>query len=140
MTFTTPRAPGVLHRKYRENRDDLQPPPGPADDRPIHADLADGERLPRRAVRGERAGGDESSATDPTAFGAAAAVSATKAVIGATAFEPGDTVFYNIVLTNNGTGTQLDNPGDEFTDVLPVGLTLVDATATTAPSAQRATR
>lgn len=57
-------------------------------------------------------------------------VSATKAVIGATTFEPGDSVFYNIVLTNNGGSTQLDNPGDEFSDVLPIGLTLVNATAT----------
>ena len=67
---------------------------------------------------------------EAAAFGAAAAISATKAVIGATTFEPGDSVFYNIVLTNSGNGTQLDNPGDEFTDVLPVGLTLVGATAT----------
>ncbi len=67
---------------------------------------------------------------EPAAFGAAATISATKAVIGATTFEPGDSVFYNIVLTNSGNGTQLDNPGDEFTDVLPVGLTLVGATAT----------
>ncbi len=72
----------------------------------------------------------QNSATDTTSFGAAAVVSATKAVIGATTFEPGDTVHYNIVLTNNGSGTQLDNPGDEFSDVLPVGLTLVGATAT----------
>ncbi|HJU40592.1 MAG TPA: IPTL-CTERM sorting domain-containing protein, partial [Tahibacter sp.] len=41
----------------------------------------------------------------------------------------GRDVGYTIVLTNTGTA-QNDNPGDEFTDVLPAGLTLVSATAT----------
>ena len=35
-----------------------------------------------------------------------------------------------MVLTNSGPGTQGDNPGNELTDVLPAGLTLVGATAT----------
>jgi uncharacterized repeat protein (TIGR01451 family) len=46
-------------------------------------------------------------------------------------FSEGGTVTYTVTLSNAGTGTQLDNPGDEFTDVLPAGLTLVSATATT---------
>src|SRR5207253_1974271 len=33
--------------------------------------------------------------------------------------------------TNNGTDGQLDNAGNEFTDILPATLTLVNATATT---------
>jgi uncharacterized repeat protein (TIGR01451 family) len=70
------------------------------------------------------------SGTGEFTLGSAAAVTATKAVISSPPFEVGDSVFYNIVLTNNGTGTQLDNPGDEFTDTLPTGLTLVNATAT----------
>jgi uncharacterized repeat protein (TIGR01451 family) len=42
----------------------------------------------------------------------------------------GSTVTYTVVLRNTGTGAQPDNVGNEFTDVLPSQLTLVDATAT----------
>jgi uncharacterized repeat protein (TIGR01451 family) len=42
---------------------------------------------------------------------------------------PGGTVFYQVVLINNGTGDQADNPTDEFVDTLPAELTLVDASA-----------
>ena len=45
-------------------------------------------------------------------------------------FEPGSTVTYTITGTNLGVGAQLDNPGNEFTDVLPASLTLVSAAAT----------
>jgi len=45
-------------------------------------------------------------------------------------FSPGSTVIYTVVITNAGPSTQADNPGNEFTDVLPAGLTLVSATAT----------
>jgi uncharacterized repeat protein (TIGR01451 family) len=45
-------------------------------------------------------------------------------------FDQGDTVTYSIVLGNDGAGTQFDNPGDELTDILPAGLTLVGASAT----------
>jgi uncharacterized repeat protein (TIGR01451 family) len=62
------------------------------------------------------------------AFSPGAAVTATKTVAGA--FQEGGTVIYTATLTNNGTGNQGDNPGNEFTDVLPSGLTLVSATAT----------
>jgi uncharacterized repeat protein (TIGR01451 family) len=43
---------------------------------------------------------------------------------------PGSTVTYTIVLTNTGSATQLDNPGNEFTDALPSGLSLVSASGT----------
>jgi uncharacterized repeat protein (TIGR01451 family) len=57
-----------------------------------------------------------------------AALSGTKTVSGT--FNPGGTVAYTVVLSNAGPGAQLDNPGNEFTDVLPAGLTLVSANAT----------
>jgi uncharacterized repeat protein (TIGR01451 family) len=62
-----------------------------------------------------------------TAFAPAASVSATKTVAGT--FVAGGAVTYTITLTNTGTGTQADNAGDEFTDVLPATLSLVSATA-----------
>ncbi len=54
-------------------------------------------------------------------------ISATKAVAGT--FEEGGTVTYTITLSNGGPGAQADNPGAEFTDVLPASLALVSATA-----------
>jgi uncharacterized repeat protein (TIGR01451 family) len=45
-------------------------------------------------------------------------------------FQVGGTVTYTVVLSNSGTAAQQDNAGDEFTDVLPAGLTLVSANAT----------
>jgi len=39
-------------------------------------------------------------------------------------------VTYTVILSNSGTGAQADNPGNEFTDALPAGLTLISATAT----------
>ena len=68
------------------------------------------------------------SATDQTNVAGGAAVSGTKTVSGD--LSEGGTVFYDVVLTNTGTTAQGDNPGDEFTDVLPAELTLVGATAT----------
>jgi len=53
---------------------------------------------------------------------------ATKTVAGV--FQPGGTITYTVVIANGGPGTQQDNPGAEFTDVLPASLTLVSATAT----------
>jgi uncharacterized repeat protein (TIGR01451 family) len=44
-------------------------------------------------------------------------------------FTVGGAVTYTVVLTNSGNATQFDNPGNEFTDVLPAGLTLVSAAA-----------
>jgi uncharacterized repeat protein (TIGR01451 family) len=72
--------------------------------------------------------GANNSATDTTEVVGGASVSGTKTASGT--FEPGGTVTYQVVLTNNGILPQGDNPGDEFTDVLPPELTLVSATAT----------
>jgi uncharacterized repeat protein (TIGR01451 family) len=55
-------------------------------------------------------------------------VSATKEITGGDMLE-GGTVIYTITLTNSGTGPQLDNPGDEFTDTLPPELTVGTPTA-----------
>jgi uncharacterized repeat protein (TIGR01451 family) len=70
------------------------------------------------------------AANDPTAFGVAPApfVTGTKTVAGNP--QEGSTLTYTVVLTNSGGVAQGDNPGNEFTDVLPAGLTLVSATAT----------
>ncbi|MEZ5543856.1 MAG: M36 family metallopeptidase [Lysobacteraceae bacterium] len=64
---------------------------------------------------------------DCTVFVGAPAPAATKTVSGT--FIVGGTVTYTVTITNSGTGTLADNPGDEFTDVLPASLTLVSATA-----------
>ncbi len=56
-----------------------------------------------------------------------AALRATKAVAGQ--FGPGGTVTYTVEITNEGATPQPNNPGAEFTDVLPPELTLVSATA-----------
>jgi hypothetical protein len=55
-------------------------------------------------------------------------VSGTKDVKGN--FAPNGSVTYTVVLSNTGAGPQSDNPGDEFTDVLPSDLSLVSASAT----------
>ena len=61
-------------------------------------------------------------------FAPTADVTGTKTVSGT--FTPGGSITYTVVLTNNGTANQGDNPGHEFTDVLPASLTLVSASAT----------
>ena len=67
-------------------------------------------------------------AANPTQFVVQnAAVTATKTVAGT--FAPGSTVTYTVTISNTGSGATTDNPGNEFTDVLPAGLTLVSATA-----------
>jgi uncharacterized repeat protein (TIGR01451 family) len=70
------------------------------------------------------------SATDSDTLTAppGSTLSGTKTATGP--FSPGSTVIYTVVITNAGPSTQGDNPGNEFTDVLPAGLTLVSATAT----------
>jgi uncharacterized repeat protein (TIGR01451 family) len=69
------------------------------------------------------------AANDPTSFvvSTSAMVTATKTASGAV---EGGPITYTVVLTNSGTGAQGDNPGNEFTDVLPASLTLVSASAT----------
>jgi uncharacterized repeat protein (TIGR01451 family) len=71
--------------------------------------------------------GNESASTTTTVV-ALPNVSGTKGVTGT--FVPGGTVTYTVVLTNTGTGTQADNAGNEFVDVLPAQLILTTATAT----------
>ncbi len=56
-----------------------------------------------------------------------ASVTGTKTVAGT--LVSGASVTYTVVLTNAGLGAQADNPGNEFTDVLPPTLTLVSAAA-----------
>jgi uncharacterized repeat protein (TIGR01451 family) len=62
------------------------------------------------------------------AFAPTSTVSGTQSVSGT--FAPGDTVTYTVTLTNNGSGNQADNPGNEFNEVLPASLTLVSASST----------
>jgi uncharacterized repeat protein (TIGR01451 family) len=52
---------------------------------------------------------------------------ASKTVSGS--YVQGGAVTYTIVLANDGEGAQPDNPGDELSDVLPAGLSLVSAVA-----------
>ncbi len=75
------------------------------------------------------------SATDSDALSpVGATVTGTKTVSGTT-FTVGSTITYTVVLSNSGPGPQGDNPGNEFTDVLPAGLALVSATATSGTAA-----
>jgi len=57
-----------------------------------------------------------------------AIISATKTVTGT--FLPAGTVTYTVTLTNSGPGQQGDYTGHEFVDLLPSGLTLTSALAT----------
>jgi uncharacterized repeat protein (TIGR01451 family) len=59
---------------------------------------------------------------------AAPELTATKTAAGS--FASGSTITYTIVITNEGDGEQPDNADDEFVDVLPDGLALLSATAT----------
>lgn len=72
----------------------------------------------------------DNSSTDTTTILAAPAadVSARKTVTGHP--RVGGQMTYQIVLGNEGTGAQGDNPGDELVDVLPPQLQLVSASAT----------
>lgn len=68
------------------------------------------------------------SVAEQTTIISPAGLAATKSVAGT--FEEGGTVTYTVVLSNGGPAAQNDNPGNELTDVLPAGLALVSATAT----------
>ncbi|HSF43151.1 MAG TPA: S8 family serine peptidase, partial [Thermoanaerobaculia bacterium] len=70
-------------------------------------------------------------ATDPTSFlvlSPSSVGTRTKTVTGN--FIPGGSVTYTVTISNPSASIQLDNPGDEFTDVLPAQLALVSASAT----------
>jgi uncharacterized repeat protein (TIGR01451 family) len=69
------------------------------------------------------------SATTTTAVIGGPDVFAEKSVASDSQFQTGTEVTYTIVLTNAGGSTQPDNPGDEFTDILPMGVELVSASA-----------
>jgi len=69
---------------------------------------------------------------DCVAFAPVVVLGSTKTVTGT--FVVGGTVTYTVTLTNSGTDAQNDNPGNEFTDVLPAGVTLVNAIATSGTS------
>jgi uncharacterized repeat protein (TIGR01451 family) len=56
-----------------------------------------------------------------------ATITGTKTVSGT--FTPNGTITYTITLQHSGDRPQFDNPGNEFVDVLPASLTLIDATA-----------
>lgn len=68
-------------------------------------------------------------ANNPTVFAtlSPATVTATKTASGT--FVVGSTVTYTVTLSNSAATAQLDNAGNEFTDVLPSSLTLTGATA-----------
>ena len=67
-------------------------------------------------------------ANDPTVFTVNATnVSGTKVASGG--FYPGYNIVYTVVLTNSGNVPAPDNPGNEFSDLLPSTLTLVSVTA-----------
>jgi uncharacterized repeat protein (TIGR01451 family) len=72
-------------------------------------------------------GNNSATDTDTLSAIAGANVSGTKTVTGP--FVTGGNVTYVVTLTNSGTGAQADNPGNEFTDVLPAQVALVTATA-----------
>jgi hypothetical protein len=74
-------------------------------------------------IEGAPSGGNAFTVTGSTKTD----VSGTKTVSGT--FAPGGTVTYTVTLNNNSNVTQPDNPGDEFVDVLPGGLTLSGANA-----------
>ncbi len=69
------------------------------------------------------------SATATSTVNAPTAITGTKTATGP--FTPGGVFTYTIVLRNNSGGNQADNPGNEFTDVLPASLELVSASSTT---------
>jgi uncharacterized repeat protein (TIGR01451 family) len=73
-------------------------------------------------------GNNSATDTDTVTIPPGAKVTGTKTAAGS--FQPGSDLTYTIVLTNGGSTAQGDNPGDELTDVLPSGLTLVSASAT----------
>jgi uncharacterized repeat protein (TIGR01451 family) len=64
----------------------------------------------------------------PGGGGGVSIATRTKTVAGD--FSPGGAITYTVTISNSGPGAQGDNPGDEFTDVLPAGVTLVSANAT----------
>lgn len=69
------------------------------------------------------------SATDTTTVSALPIITATKSVNPSTGLAGGNPITYTITLSNIGNGVQADNPGDEFTDALPAGITYASSSA-----------
>lgn len=69
------------------------------------------------------------SATDTTTVAGTPDITGTKVATGS--FVPGGAIAYTIVLNNVGASAQNDNPGNEFDDVLPTGISYVSSTAST---------
>jgi uncharacterized repeat protein (TIGR01451 family) len=74
-------------------------------------------------------GNNSATDSDTITIPPGASVSGTKVVVGSGPFTVGSTLTYTVTLMNSGAGAQGDNPGNEFTDVLPPTLALVSATA-----------
>jgi uncharacterized repeat protein (TIGR01451 family) len=74
--------------------------------------------------------GSQSATAGTTVTNTAFQASVTGTMTASGSFATGGSVTYTVVLSNAGPGAQQDNPGAEFTDVLPAGLTLVSAAAT----------
>ncbi|MBV9492696.1 MAG: DUF11 domain-containing protein [Acidobacteria bacterium] len=71
--------------------------------------------------------GNNSATDTDTVTPLGANVSGTKTAAGS--FTVGGNIVYTVVLTNSGGGAQNDNPGNEFTDVLPATVALTSASA-----------
>ncbi|MBN8742395.1 MAG: DUF11 domain-containing protein, partial [Xanthomonadaceae bacterium] len=82
-------------------------------------------------VSDPNAANDSATDVDTVTPAPTALLAATKTVasVGGS-YTPGSAITYSVVISNTGTAAQADNPGDEFTDTLPAGLTLTSATAT----------
>jgi len=70
---------------------------------------------------------ENNSSTATTAVRSPANITGSKSRSGGST--PGSSLSYLIVLSNSSGSDQQDNPGNEFTDVLPAGLTLLAANA-----------
>lgn len=75
----------------------------------------------------------DNTASATTTVLSPASISATKTVSGS--FTEGGAVTYTVVLSNSAAYAQQNNAGSELTDVLPAGLTLVSASATSGTAA-----
>jgi uncharacterized repeat protein (TIGR01451 family) len=80
-------------------------------------------------VAGTTTGGGAGGATTFVVVSPSSIGTHTKTVSGT--FSEGGAVTYTVTISNPSATAQLDNPGDEFTDVLPATLTLASASATT---------
>jgi uncharacterized repeat protein (TIGR01451 family) len=74
-------------------------------------------------------------ASDPTNFLVPFAVASFTKTVSAPSRNLNDVVTYTITISNSANVALADNPGDEMVDVLPPGLTLVQATATAGTAA-----